>query len=188
MKILGIQTSPNEDGLTASMALAALKGAEAAGAETDLLHLRKLDLGLCRACDKGWGICRSENRCVIEDDLQGVRERMGAADALVVSTPVYFGEVSEITKSFFDRLRRCEFTLGEDSPINGTPAIGISAAGGSGGGVVTALEMLERYLRMTGLRPFDLITVTRLTREFKLVAAEEAGRLLAASLQSEAQP
>ena len=186
MRILGIQTSPNEDGLTASMALAALKGAEAAGAETDLIHLRKLDIRTCQACDRGWGICRSENRCIIEDDLQGLRERMGEADAVVVSTPVYFGEVSEITKSFFDRLRRCEFTLGEDSPVNGTPAIGISAAGGSGGGVVTALEMLERYLRMTGLRPFDLITVTRATSEHKLAMAEQAGRRLAESCQTEA--
>ena len=178
MKVLGIQTSPNQDGLTGSMALAALKGAEAAGAETELIHLRRLDIRTCQACDQGWGICRSEHRCIIEDDLQAVREKMGDADALVVSTPVYFGEVSEVTKSFFDRLRRCEFPLGEDSPIHGTPAIGISAAGGSGGGVVTALEMLERYLRMVSTRPFDLITVTRFTRDHKVAMAEEAGRRL----------
>jgi len=184
MKVLGIQTSPNEDGLTASMALAALKGAETAGAETELIHLRKLDIRTCQACDQGWGICRSEHRCIIEDDLQSVRERMGEAEALVVSTPVYFGEVSEVTKSFFDRLRRCEFPLGEDSPIHGTPAIGISAAGGSGGGVVTALEMLERYLRIIGVPPFDLITVTRLTRDHKLAMAEEAGRRLVESCES----
>lgn len=178
MRVLGIQTSPNEDGLTASMALAALKGAEAAGAETELIHLRKLDVRTCQACDRGWGMCRSEHRCVIEDEFQSVRERMGNADAVIVSTPVYFGEVSEITKSFFDRLRRCEFPLGEDSPIHGTAAIGIAAAGGSGRGAVTALEMLERYLSMCGLRPFDLITVTRFTRDHKLPMAEAAGRRL----------
>jgi len=178
VKVLGIQTSPNEDGLTASMALAGLKGAEAAGAETELIHLRKRDIRACLACDQGWGICRTEHRCITEDEFQAIREQMGAADALIISTPVYFGEPSEVTKSFFDRLRRCEFPLGEDSPIYGTPAIGISAAGGSGGGVVTALEMLERYLRMVSTRPFDLITVTRFTRDHKVAMAEEAGRRL----------
>jgi len=178
MKVLGIQTSPNVDGLTASMAQAALRGAAAAGAETELLHLRKLDLHTCLACEQGWGICREERRCIIEDDFESVRQAIGAADAVVVSTPVYFGEVSEITKVFFDRLRRCEWGVGEDSPLYGTPVLAISAAGGSGGGVVTALEMLERYVAMVGLPIFDYITVTRRSMDHKLGTAEEAGRRL----------
>ena len=185
MKVLAIQTSPNEDGLTASMAVAALKGAEAAGAETELIHLRKHDIRACLACERGWGICREEHRCIIEDDFQAIRERIGAADALVISTPVYFGEPSEVTKSFLDRLRRCEFPLGDESPLHGTPAIVVSAAGGSGGGVVTALEVMERYLRVVGMRPFDLITVTRFSRDHKLAMAEAAGRRLVEFASSE---
>ncbi|MGQ9732617.1 MAG: flavodoxin family protein [Candidatus Zipacnadales bacterium] len=186
VKILAIQTSPNEDGLTANMAQAALKGAAGVGAETELIHLRKRDIKACLACEQGWGLCRKENRCIIEDEFQSLREQMGIADGLIISTPVYFGEISEVAKSFLDRLRRCEFTLGEDSPIHGTPAIGISAAGGSGGGVVTALEMLERYLRVIGIFPFDLLTVTRWSRDHKLDTAEAAGRRLIEFLQSEA--
>ena len=83
---------------------------------------------------------------------------------------------SEVTKSFFDRLRRCEFPLGEESKIHGTPVSVISAAGGSGGGAVSALEDMERYLRICGMRPFDLITVTRWTRDHKLDTARAAGR------------
>ncbi len=44
MRILVMQASPNEDGLTAGMAKQALAGAQAAGAETELVHLRKLKL------------------------------------------------------------------------------------------------------------------------------------------------
>ena len=178
MKVLGIHTSRNDDGLTASMAQAALRGAESAGAEAELINLRKQDLQTCLACDKGWGICREEHNCIIADDFQSVRAKIADADALVLSTPVYFGEVSEITKAFLDRLRRCEFPLGEESAIFGTPTIAISAAGGSGGGVVMALEQLERYMRVIGLRVFDLITVTRWTREHKLRTAEAAGKRL----------
>jgi len=181
MKVLAIQTSPNVDGLTASLAIAALVGAESAGAETELVHLRQLDLETCRACDRGWGSCRTENRCVIEDDFQELRDALGDATAVIVSTPVYFGEVSEVAKTFFDRLRRCEWGRGEESPIHGTPAIGIAAAGGSGNGAATALVMLERYLQMVGLRPFDLVTVTRFNREYKLSLVEVAGRKLAES-------
>jgi multimeric flavodoxin WrbA len=183
MKVLAIQTSPNLDGLTASLALAALAGADGAGAETQLVPLRKLAIETCRACDQGWGVCRTEHRCIIEDDLQGVREQLGEADAVVVSTPVYFGEVSEITKSFFDRLRRCEIGLGQDSPLHGTPAIGVAAAGGSGGGAATALVMLERYLQMVGLKPFDLITATRFNRDYKLALLEAAGARLVESVR-----
>ena len=180
MKVLGIQTSPNEDGLTATMAMSALAGAESAGAETEIVHLRRLDVGACLACDDGWGICRSEHTCIIADDFHTVREAMGQADALVISTPVYFGEPSEVAKSFLDRLRRCEFPLGDASPIYGTPAVVISAAGGSGGGVVTALEDMERYLRVIAIRPFDLITVTRFSRDHKIETAKAAGARLVA--------
>jgi len=185
MKILAIQTSPNVNGLTAGMAVAALVGADSAGAETELLHLRQMNIETCRACGQGWGRCREENLCVIEDDLQGVREAIGQADGLIVSTPVYFGEVSEVTKSFFDRLRRCEWGMGEASPIHGTPVIGIAAAGGGGGGAAPALVMLERYLQFVGINPFDLVTVTRFNRDYKLATAEVAGMKLVEMINSE---
>jgi multimeric flavodoxin WrbA len=185
MKALAIQTSPNTDGLTATIAVACLMGAQEAGAVTELVHLRGMNVETCRACDNGWGICMRENRCTIEDDdFEGLREQIGEADALVVSTPVYFGEVSEITKSFFDRLRRCEWGFEEGSNIRGKPVVGIAAAGGSGNGAATALVMLERYLQMCGMKPFDLITVTRFTKDYKLATAEAAGNAMVRSLDA----
>ncbi|UCH34636.1 MAG: flavodoxin family protein, partial [Armatimonadota bacterium] len=108
MKVIAIQTSPNEDGLTATMAQMALDGAKAAGAETELIHLCGASIEACRQCENGWGLCRSEGRCVIEDDFEDLRRRIGEAGAVVISTPVYFGDLSEAAKCFFDRLRRCE--------------------------------------------------------------------------------
>ncbi len=178
MLILAIQTSPNSDGLTATMAKEVIEGAELAGADTRLIELRSLDLHSCLACENGWGRCAREQKCIIEDDFELVRKQMGQAAGIVISTPVYFGEVSEITKNFFDRLRRCELGLRENSPLRGKPVIGISAAGGSGGGVVTALEQLERYFRVLAMQVFDLITVTQLSRGHKCLMAEQAGKAL----------
>jgi multimeric flavodoxin WrbA len=182
MKVIALQASPNTDGLTATTALAALRGAEAAGAETELIHLRKQTIEGCRACGDGWGICRRESVCVIEDDFAAIRESIGAADALVIALPVYFGEPPEIAKAYLDRLRRCEWGMGEASRIQGMPVMAIAAAGGSGGGTVSALSMLERYFGVIGLRPFDYITVTRFTRDHKLPMLEVAGRRLVEQL------
>ncbi len=108
MKILAMQGSPNVDGLTAKMAKQAVAGAGAAGAKTELLALCELKLGACRQCDDGWGQCRREGTCIIDDDFDGVRQKMAAVDGIVISTPVYWGNLSEVFKSFLDRLRRCE--------------------------------------------------------------------------------
>ena len=67
---------------------------------------------------------------MIDDDFQNLREKINRADALVFSTPVYFGDLSESAKRLFDRWRRCELVNRETSPLRGIPAIGIAAAGG----------------------------------------------------------
>jgi len=177
MKVLGIQTSPNEDGLTATIAQMALDGARAAGATTELIHLCNANLDACRQCEQGWGRCRREGKCVIEDDFEGIRGRIGEADALVISTPVYFGDVSEITKSFLDRLRRCE-RHSDPSSLKGTPVLSIAAAGGGGGGGPTTLVSLERYYGVLGWPVFDGMIVTRRSREYMLIAARAAGEKL----------
>lgn len=183
MYIVGLNASPNEGGLTASMLLQALEGASAGGAETRAVHMKTLELLACLQCDDGWGLCRREGRCVIEDDFQALREDLWRADALVISTPVYFGEVSEVAKSFLDRLRRCEVAGPPDNRFEGKFGLGIAAAGGSGGGIVSCQQALERYFQHLRMKVFDLIPVTRLSRGYKLDTARAAGRALAESLK-----
>ncbi len=185
MKILVMQASPNEDGLTATMGKAALAGAEAAGAETELVHIRKLDLGSCRACEDGWGRCRQESLCVIEDDLENVRGKMSEADGIVLSTPVYFGDVAEVVKNLLDRLRRCEQAGPADPRVEGTAVLGIAAAGGGGGGGPTCLVAMERYFAHHGMPIFDMMIVTRRSRDYMLPAAREAGERLVRYLEQQ---
>jgi hypothetical protein len=52
MKCLAIQSSPNLDGLTSSLAQAVLNGVTAEGGETDLIHLNELDIQTCIACNR----------------------------------------------------------------------------------------------------------------------------------------
>lgn len=182
MRVVGLNASPNEDGLTATMLKSALAGAAEAGAETQLINMKGLELGACQQCDDGWGRCRREGRCIVEDDLHALREQLHGADAIVLSTPVYFGEVSEVTKNFLDRLRRCEVAGPQESPLIGKPLLGIAAAGGSGGGIVSCQQVIERYCQHLRMRVFDLIPVTRFTRAYKVDTAKAAGRALVAGV------
>ena len=175
MRILALQASPNVDGLTASLAKEALAGAEAAGAETELLHLCQMRLEACRQCEDGWGLCRREGLCIIEDDLERMRDRMAAADGLILSTPVYFGEPAEVVKSAFDRLRRCEVAGPEEPRVAGRWVLSIAAAGGGGGGGPSCLTVLERYFLRLAWPIFDTMIVTQRSRSSLLPAARAAG-------------
>lgn len=179
MKIIALNGSPNSDGLTATMAQALLDGAAQAGAGVELVHMTDLDLRSCGQCGNGWGRCRAEGFCVLDDDFQALREKVQAADAVIVSTPVYWGECSEVVKNFMDRLRRCECAGPGESPLRGRWALGVAAAGGSGGGIVSCQQALERYFQHTGMRIFDLIPVTRFSRGYKVDLARAAGQALA---------
>ncbi len=165
------------NGLTSSLAQAFLKGVEAEGGKTELIHLNKLNIKPCIACDQGWGKCRTEGTCIIQDDFEVLRKKIAEADALVFATPVYFGDLSESARLFLDRLRRCETFSGLET-FKGKKAVGITSAGGGGGGAVRALFNLEHYLRRVEFEIFDLIPVTKVSKDHKLEMLEKAGRYL----------
>ena len=178
MDVIVLSSSPNKDGLTAACASAAAEGVRAAGGQAKEFRLNDLQIGLCHACDTGYGTCRSEHECQVKDDFQALHARMRQADAYVIVTPVYWGEMSESAKSFTDRLRRCEATRGDESGLSGKPVIAVAAAGGSGNGMITCLHSMERWIEHVRARKFDLIPVNRWSREYKLVAIREAARAM----------
>jgi len=185
VRILVVQASPNEDGLTATIAKEALGGAADAGAETEVVHLRKLELKACLACGDGWGRCREESLCIIDDDLEVVREKMAAADGIVLSTPVYFGNVAEVVKNYLDRLRRCERAGPADPRVEGKWLLGIAAAGGGGGGGPTCLVAMEHYFAHIGWPIFDMMIVTRRSTDYVIPAARQAGAQLVRHIEAE---
>ena len=179
MKIFIIMSSPNKDGLTAACAHAASKGIRATGMEVEEVRLNDLNMGMCKACNDGWGTCLDEHRCQVEDDFQALHERLASIDGLVLVTPVYWGDLSESAKTFTDRLRRCEATRERgQSILFEKPVIAVAAAGDSGNGMITCLLSLERWIQHIQARVFDLIPVNRWSRAYKLAAIRAAGRAM----------
>lgn len=179
MKTLLICGSRNPKGQTAQAVEAVLKGLTKGKASSEALLLPCLNIARCRQCDdNGWGLCRKEGRCIIDDDFNGLVEKIRQADAVVVATPVYYSDLSESLRAFADRLRRiCTNEAGRKS-ITGKPMMGICVAGGGGGGAPACCLSLERIMSTCGFEVVDLIPVRRQNLLTKLTTLEVAGQWL----------
>lgn len=181
MSVTIFSSSPNTDGLTAACADAA-RGGLAHGASTATeIRLTDVGLGVCRQCGNGWGTCLKEHVCQVHDGFAAIHHELLDSEAVVIVTPVYWGEASESMKAFLDRLRRCEATR-VNSVLRGKRFLLVAAAGGTGGGLISCLSQLERFVQHVGASRYDLIGVTRWTREAKLTEIERSAAGLAESL------
>lgn len=175
MKVIAIQTSPNVDGLTASTAQSFLRGAGLAGHQTELINLNEYNVEKCKACNRGWGECKTNGMCVLKDDFQYIRGKIDTSDVLLFTTPVYWHDISESAKVFLDRWRRCETHYSFNRYTKKT-AVGIVAAGGTGNGAARALYLLEDYIKRLGFQIFDLIMITQKNKSYKIIMLEIAGK------------
>ena len=87
--------------------------------------------------------------CCLKDDFNDTYLYMSNFDNYIFITPVYFWEMSESAKTFFDRLKRCD-SFNENSKIKGKEIVCIACAGGSGTGTEETLksfDILNHYLK-----------------------------------------
>jgi len=185
MKCMIISGSRNPEGQTARAQGALAKGVTEAGGGCETLHLPAMKIERCRQCDAaGWGTCRSEGRCVIDDDFAAVVKKLRYADAAVFATPVYWGDLAESLRAFGDRLRRTSVHEEGKRGFAGKPAVGICVAGGGGGGAPACTVALERVLRTIGFDVIDLVPVRRQNLDFKLDILRRTGEWLVAETMS----
>ena len=134
MKAIAILGPRDPEGRTARTTGALMQGLTDDGVEADIVFLIDHEIERCRQCENnGWGICREQGQCTIEDDFTPLVGRIKDADVVVFSTPVYYSDLSESLRAFLDRLRRtCKHEDGRQG-IEGKPAVGICVAGGGAG-------------------------------------------------------
>ena len=181
MKFVIFSGNPKSTGLCRSVTDEIIRGAHDGGAEVAEISMKGMTA--CRACGDGRGTCASEKTCAFGDDgFAAAQEAAKEADAVVLVTPVYWAEVAERLKSFLDRFRRCESSVGFETRkgvIAGKPVLLVASAGGSGRGSLTALEQMERFCDHTGASIFDRISVNRWNSDYKREAAYAAAKALA---------
>ncbi|MDR3210103.1 MAG: flavodoxin family protein, partial [Oscillospiraceae bacterium] len=105
MKVIGINGSPRRDWNTAQMVESALRGAAEAGAACQLYHLYELEFKGCMSCFACLRLgAATHGRCSYPDALKPVLDEILAADALIVGSPVYFGDVTAGVRALLERL------------------------------------------------------------------------------------
>jgi len=105
MKILAINGSPRKNWNTGILLNKALEGAASQGAETEIIHLYDLKYKGCTSCFACKRINgKSYGKCAVQDDLAPVLEKLEKADAFVLGSPIYFGEITGEMRSFLERL------------------------------------------------------------------------------------
>ncbi len=101
MKVLAISGSPRKEGNSETVIKAILEKLEAKNYETEFVRLNNLMLKGCQACK----YCRTKGeKCIIDDDISGLLEKMKSADRIIVGAPNYMGCVSGQLKIFMDRM------------------------------------------------------------------------------------
>ena len=107
MKTIFLNGSPRKNWNTALMLKEAQKGAESVGAETEYIDLFDLTYTGCRSCmackRKGAERCH----CFWKDDLSPVIDRIFDADALIIGSPIYLGDITSQVHGLIERLHFC---------------------------------------------------------------------------------
>ena len=104
-RVVAIVGSYRRGGITDSAVQAILEGAREKGAETHTIYLTDLHLEFCkncRECSQKPGPERGQ--CSQLDDLEPILTQIEAADALVLGSPVNYGNVTAVFRIFMERL------------------------------------------------------------------------------------
>ena len=103
-KIIAINGSPRSGWNTDILVRDAAAGAEANGAEVEVIDLyRREKFSGCVSC---FG-CKTEGhmgQCVCRDGLYEVLEKIRHADGLILGSPVYLGDISAGMRALYERL------------------------------------------------------------------------------------
>lgn len=106
MKIVAIIGSYRKGMIIDNAVTQIIKGAESCGAEIEKIYLRETMIEFCRNCRN----CTTDEsdsiraRCVINDQMAGVLDKIDASDGIILASPVNFGQVTAIMKRFIERL------------------------------------------------------------------------------------
>lgn len=99
MKILAICSSPRSKSNSTQLAEDALEAARAAGAETEVVDVGRLELRGCL----GDLVCKKRGRCGIKDNMQPIYAKVEEADGVLLASPIYGFTVNAQMKTVLDR-------------------------------------------------------------------------------------
>ena len=138
MKIFALNGSPRKNGNTFEMLNTVLSVCKEAGFETELFQAGGLPVRGCLACG---GCGQTIGRCVIDDWVNEVYQKMKAADAIIIGSPTYFADLTPETKAVIDR---CGYINRRDSmALSRKVGAGVSAVRRAG--AIHTLDSIQHF-------------------------------------------
>lgn len=142
MDIVALMGSPRKHANTDMLLDEMIKGAEEKGHNVVKYYIGDLDVHPCRGC----GVCMQGKDCVFKDDGLKVTHEIANAEGLIVSTPVYFGQMTGDLKVLLDRLYG--ITHNPLIPLSGKVALIFTHLGPEG--------YYDSYIELTKIQPFHM--------------------------------
>ena len=141
MKVLMLNGSPHESGSTYTALHEMEKVFIHEGIEVEMLQIGKLTIKGCQAC----GYCSTLQRCVMDDIVNEVADKLMAADGLVLGSPVYYGSANSTLTALLDRLFFS--TMYKDLRMK----VGAVVCSARRGGLTATFDQLNKYLTISGM-------------------------------------
>ena len=174
--VLGLVGSPNRDGRTYRMVMAALEGASRAGAAVELVQMADHVVEACKDC-LPWE-CMDTLKCAYPDPaFEYLSGKLLGCGAVVLGTPIYWWDTTGMVRYLMLKMFR---VYARSAPLAGLPALGIGIAGGTGNGLVSGLRPVYHFFQMLQMRAVEPVPVTRFNWGAAVTRAGELGAVLAA--------
>ncbi|MDR3090256.1 MAG: flavodoxin family protein [Desulfobulbaceae bacterium] len=146
MNMLVVLGSPRKNGNSETLAMAVAAGFGENGGGVETVRLNDLAIRPCQGC----GGCGQTGRCVLDDDMTALYEKVDAADRLLLASPVYFYALSAQSKIFADRFQcrwsRRYLCKERFRPGDDRRACLLATAATQGARLFDACELSARYI------------------------------------------
>lgn len=136
MKVLGISGSPRKNHTTDLLVKAVLDSVEV---ETEFISLAGMQISPCIACLG----CAKDNICKLNDDMQGLRQKIIDADAYVIGAANYYSMLNGLAHCFLERFY--QFRHNEGKSVAGKLGIAVGVGGSDGDPVVNNIKNFFQY-------------------------------------------
>ena len=104
-RILAINGSYRDDGITDQLVEAVANAAESAGGKVEIVRLRDCPIEYCLNCRECMQTPGSApGKCVLDDGMHALIDKIENADAYIVASPTNVGSVTAVFKCFMERL------------------------------------------------------------------------------------
>ena len=138
MKVLLINGSPKVKGNTAFALEQMAEVFAAEGIETELIQVGSREIRGCTGC----GACYKNGKCIFDDLVNEVGEKLKDADSIIVGSPVYYASPNGALISFLDRLF---YSAHYDLRMK----VGSSVVVARRGGCSAAKDVLDKYFTIS---------------------------------------